>query len=70
MTGTIEKFYLKRVRLNSGGYDSSGEYFGIGATLYQYQADSMYSCRYIRAYDRNHAKKQISLVYPQARFFK
>lgn len=29
------RFYLRRVRLNSGGYDDFGSYWGCGAPLYQ-----------------------------------
>ena len=35
----MPKFTLTRVRLNSGGYTSSGEYFGIGQPLYHYEAE-------------------------------
>lgn len=33
------KFTLRRVRLNQGGYDARGEYFGIGAPLWEYSAE-------------------------------
>ena len=33
------KVYLQRVRLNNGGYDSTGSYWGTGAPLYHFQAD-------------------------------
>lgn len=32
--GFAGKLYLRRVHLNSGGYDRNGTYFGVGAPLY------------------------------------
>jgi hypothetical protein len=32
-------FTLRRVRINGGGYDSSGRYWGSGQPLYHYSAD-------------------------------
>jgi len=55
--------YLVRVRLNRGGYDSRGRYFGTGAPLYSYELANEQG-RYlesgeIRATDRAHAKDLI-----------
>jgi hypothetical protein len=33
------KFSLQRVRLNAGGYDHGGAYWGIGRPLYRAEAD-------------------------------
>ena len=33
------KFRLSRVRINSGGYDRGGAYWGLGAPLYQASAE-------------------------------
>jgi hypothetical protein len=32
----IEPFILRRIRINSGGYDDGGAYWGLGAPLYWY----------------------------------
>lgn len=37
-------FRLRKVRINSQGYDSSGRYLGVGSPLYHYEAD--YPCSY------------------------
>jgi hypothetical protein len=64
------KFSLQRIRLNSGGYDSAGRYYGIGAPVYHASADyetgEKTSLGYtiwetethtFRAEDRTHAKQ-------------
>lgn len=45
---------LSQVRLNSGGYDHLGNYFGIGEALYECFNDDL-DHHYIRAYDRPRA---------------
>lgn len=35
----MSKFGLSRVRLNQGGYDSRGSYWGIGQPLYHYATE-------------------------------
>ena len=68
------KFQLTRVRLNQGGYDSGGAYWGLGQPLYAYVAaepiDGELPNGYLRATDRQHAKDQIMADYPNARFFR
>lgn len=66
------KLSLRRVYLNSGGYDPNGTYFGIGAPLYWYageteegEIDAM-----LRAPSRDAAKEQIRRIYPNARFYR
>lgn len=55
------KFILRRLYLNSGGYDSSGSYFGIGAPLYQYwDEDTGDISGTLRAYSRDTAKREIA----------
>ena len=57
------KLQLERVRLDRGGYDQHGRYFGVGEPLYQYTNDdgttSDYFYRYVRARDRAEAKRKI-----------
>lgn len=35
----MSRLYLQRVRLNSGGYDSRGRYFGTGQPLYKWSTE-------------------------------
>ena len=61
---------LQRIRLNSGGYDAGGVYWGLGEPLYwfcNYEGDVT---GYIRASSRNAAKAQICADYPAARFYR
>lgn len=63
------KLYLRRVRLDSGGYDPNGTYFGHGEPLY-WVATAYSEVDYmLRARDRKHAKQLVTERYPQARFF-
>lgn len=56
------KVYLQYVRLNNGGYDTDGRYFGttdaVGERLYRHSPDGEI-WHYFRAKDREDAKKQI-----------
>ena len=53
------KVTLQKIRLNQGGYDRSGAYFGIGSPLYVAMAtiDDNEESYHFRARDRNHAKE-------------
>lgn len=70
------KFNLRKVRLNRGGYDARGQYFGAGPKLFSYDAEwqegDFFHCAgdYIRARDRDEAKQKIRKEYPTARFFR
>lgn len=63
-TGTEEKgnkrnmkLYLKQVRLNQGGYDSQGRYFGNGKPLYHYHSEDYTISEHVRANNREEAKE-------------
>jgi len=63
------KFYLRQVRIDEGGYDTNGTYFGHGGTLYWYadaegKVDAM-----LRASNRVEAIAEIRTEYPRAKFF-
>ena len=63
------KLYLRRVRINSGGYCPKGTYFGIGRPLY-WAADADGEVDFvIRADDREDAKLEVLRDYPNATFF-
>jgi hypothetical protein len=64
------KFYLFRIRLNKGGHDRTGKC----DLLYHYmEIDLVHwlpSSGYIRAQDREDAKRIIRDKYPNAKFFR
>lgn len=43
------KLYLHRIRLDSGGYDSGGAYWGVGKPLYGYADEDMEYKGFVRA---------------------
>ena len=66
-----QRVYLRRVRLDSGGYDSGGAYWGIGQRLYhacEYSRDGLDV--FFRAADRAAAKAKLRADYPEIRFYK
>jgi len=58
------KLRLERVPINSGGYDPGGAYWGSGQPLFLATSEEDGRVRYLRAPDRDAAKKQ----FPNARF--
>jgi hypothetical protein len=61
---------LRRVPLDSAGYDQNGTYFGRGAPLYWFADDHGTIDEMIRALDREDAKNKILRQYPNARFYR
>jgi hypothetical protein len=53
------KVHLERVRLDRGGYDSRGRYWGAGAPLYRASSDEHDFDVYVRGYTRDEAKKAV-----------
>lgn len=67
------KLYLRRVRLDSGGYDPNGTYFGHGSPLYWVSGEDAEGNEVdymLRAYDREDAKAEVRTTYPGARFYR
>ena len=63
---STEKTSISRERLNSGGYTSSGQYFGGGEPLfYFYNRDSW---GHVRAKDREAAKAKLRAKCPGIKF--
>ena len=62
------KITLRRVRLDQGGYDASGAYWGVGAPLYWACDDAGYD-EYFRARGREAAKQRVRERFPGARFY-
>lgn len=59
---------LQLVRLDSGGYDPQGAYWGIGEPLYWAAADDVDYDETFRAATRDEAKAHVRASYPHARF--
>lgn len=78
------KFHLARAKINRGGYDASGAYWGIGAPLYRAWGEtppvictSYYGLAdepdqdfYLRAYSREDAKAEVMRMFPRATFYR
>lgn len=58
---------LRRVRIDSGGYDPNGTYFGIGRPLYWYADDDGEIDGVLRADDRADARARVLDMYPNAK---
>ena len=63
------RIYLRRVPLDSGGYDRGGAYWGHGPALWEC-LDQDGNGRIFRARDRDAAKADILSDYPDARFYR
>jgi hypothetical protein len=64
------KVYLRKVRLNKGGYDEFGSYWGATLyPLYQYEIEELELLDYIRAKSREAAKTELKRKFPKATFF-
>lgn len=66
------KCTLQKIRLNGGGYDRSGSYWGIGAPLYWCCPDTPFPEAefFLRARDREHAKAVVRARWPKATFYR
>jgi len=60
---------LQRVRLNQGGYDSGGAYWGIGQPLYV-ATDFEDVQLFVRGHSRDDAKRNVLAILPLATFFR
>jgi len=63
-----ERLYLRRLRLDSGGYDEGGAYWGHGEPLY-WATHGAGVHVFRRAPDRTSAKRIILQQFPTARFY-
>lgn len=64
------KVSLQKIRLNQGGYDAGGAYWGIGAPLYWAADDFGIVDMWFRASDRDDAKRQVLSRCPNAMFYR
>ena len=53
------KLYVERIRLNQGGYDRRGRYWGTGAPLYRVSSDDGEIDKHVRAPDARAARRLI-----------
>lgn len=68
-------FHLARIRLDRGGYDPGGAYWGHSGELYEAWDDHGEAYMTFRVYPqwgggREAAKAQVRLTYPNARFYR
>jgi hypothetical protein len=61
------KLCLRKIRLDNGGYDVNGTYFGHGAPLYWYADKEGEIDGMLRASDRSDARDQVLDLYPKAK---
>ncbi len=59
--------FLQYVRLNSGGYDKNGTYFGHGSRLYWCANETGTIDFMLRASDRADAREQLLKEFPKAK---
>ncbi len=67
------RLHLAYVRLNQGGYDDGGAYWGMGQRLYVawcYDKDDYRCDTFLRACDREDAKAQLIERFPLATFYR
>jgi hypothetical protein len=69
-THVQDKVSLRRVRINSGGYDDSGYYWGIGQRLYHAAFEDGQSDLYFRADNREDAKLAVLANRPDSVFYR
>jgi hypothetical protein len=60
---------LRRIRLNSGGYDSGGAYWGYGAPLF-WAADKAGNEMFFRAGSRESAKEELREMFGALKFYR
>jgi hypothetical protein len=67
---TSTKITLRKIRLNSGGYDSGGAYWGIDEPLYWAGSDDGKMDMFFRAKDRDTAKAHVRSKVADAEFYR
>lgn len=64
------KTRVRRIRINNQGYDSKGNYWGVGEFLYEVEDGNIGECFYYRAYSREHAKEKHAKINPDAKYYR
>ncbi len=71
LTANAKPVYLVRCKLDRGGYDSGGAYWGLGEPLYYYSAQPEGLIDgYVRGRTREKAKEAVQRILPGARFYR
>lgn len=63
------QLYIRKIRLDSGGYDVNGTYFGTGDPLFWVVAPDYSIDRVYRAKNRATLVAELAQTYPRARFY-
>jgi len=61
------RLFMRLVRLDSGGYDTNGTYFGHGRRLYWYSSEDGSIDGTVRGETRAQAREKVLRDYPNAR---
>ena len=69
LDSSVGKVYLRKVPLDSGGYDRGGAYWGFGVTLWE-TLDKDGNGFIFRSRDRSSAKYAILDIFPDVVFYK
>ena len=64
------KFSLQRVRINSGGYDEGGAYWGLGQPLYWAMNENGTIERFLRAKGRAEARAIVKAEFRNCTFYR
>ena len=64
------KVSLRCIRINSGGYDAGGAYWGLDKPLYWAGSDNGVVDLWFRASDREAAKAHVREAFPNATFYR
>ena len=66
----VVKVALRRIRINNGGYDAGGAYWGRGTPLYWAGSDTGVVDLWFRASGREAAKAHVREAFPNATFYR
>jgi hypothetical protein len=64
------KLHIRRVRLDSGGYDKGGAYWGHDAPLWCIWGDSEDGADVLTSYRRASSRDAVKAMFPNARFYR
>lgn len=56
----MDKFFLKEIKLNSQGYDRTGQYYGRGPKVFVAESKATGECIEYRAIDHHQAKLKLA----------
>lgn len=64
------RFNLVLMPLDSGGYDSSGVYWGLGDQMWWSYAKNTDQEMFVRAVNREDARRQVLAIFKNAKFYR